>query len=191
MAAKRIQFVAVDFVRIYCPLTGTLVISTDDIPTEERLLSRSPYFRFFMYYDRQSYPAFWATDPCCLSKEQSVYQDLVISTWANAADVGRHAVGMDGDWYTKFLDKAADFLPSSAVILESSDNISPPAEDAGEDMEDPKQADVSLLASMLKQGINIDWDHCSGFVTAVAFDFQSQNKPVTLKKIKTIWDDWQ
>ena len=101
--------------RLHCPFTGGLVISADDpIEIESRLQSLSPYLRFVLFYERTSYPAFWAANPESLVDEQREFQEAVIRLWSTAADVGQHAATWDGSWYSEYLAKIEALLPASS-----------------------------------------------------------------------------
>ncbi len=170
--------------KLYCPFTGSLVISADNpLEIESRLDSLSPYLRFVLFYEDTSYPAFWAANPNELSGDEREFQELVIRHWTTAADVGQAEVTMSGDWYVDYLAKLDEVLPSSSLLLEINSRYVTQLS--------PEMAEQSL-AMIMNPKIHIDWDPSGGPGYTIAASFSTESTPERLlfKRVKTMWDDY-
>lgn len=162
--------------KLYCPLSGELVISaTDPLEIETRLDSLSPYLRFVLFYEHISYPYFWAANPTDLSEHQRKFQELVIRYWITAADVGQLTVNMDGDWYADYLAKVEEILPPSSLLLQIKSSY-----DTG--------PHPSLIDSMDPR-IDIDPNQ-TGYTIAACFVTDFPPEQLVFKRVKTMWDDY-
>jgi hypothetical protein len=177
MATKLVTFEMVDPppAKLYCPFTGGLVISADNpLEIESRLEGLSPYLRFVLFYERTSYPVFWAANPDTLDENQWAIQEAVIRHWTTAADVGQAAVTMDGDWYIEYLRKLERILPSSSLLLEIKSFYK-------------SHITESMLAN---PNLHVSWDFSAGYSTAACFMAERPPQKLVFRRVKTMWDDF-
>lgn len=161
--------------RVYCPFTGSLVISADDpIEIETRLDKLSPQLRFVLYCGRTGYPAFWAANPEALSEDQRSFQDSAIRLWSTAADVGQDVATWDGSWYSDYLEKVEAIAPNSTLLLEI--NAFPTANIPENILNDPN--------------VHISWDFSPAHTIAACFMTEHPPERLRFKRIKTMWDEF-
>jgi len=177
MGTKLVSFQMIDPppTRLYCPFTGSLVISADDpLQVESRLEGLSPHLRFVLFYERTSYPAFWAANPDMLSEEQRKIQEAVIRLWTTAAGADQATVTMDGDWYIDYLNKLEEVLPSSSFLLEINSFYQ-----------------SNIPESALKDpNLHVSWDFSAAYTIAALFIAERPPKKLAFRRVKTMWDDF-
>ena len=161
--------------KLYCPFTGNLVISAENpVEIETRLDRLSPYLRFVLFYERTSYPAFWAANPDTLDDEQRQHQEAVIRLWTTAADVGQATVTMDGGWYIEYLRKLEELLPESSLLLEINSFYA-----------------ANIPDSVLNNpNLHVSWDFSPAYTTAACFTTERAPEKVSFRRVKTMWDDF-
>jgi len=177
MATKLVRLQVVDppASKLFCPFTGSLVISADDpLEIESRLDRLSPYLRFVLFYERTSYPAFWAADPDTLDDEHRQYQEAAIRLWTTAADVGQATVTMDGDWYIEYLKRLEEILPDSSLLLEINSFYA-----------------TDIPESLLNNpNLHVSWDFSAAYTTAACFISERPPNKLIFKRVKTMWDEF-
>lgn len=179
MATKLLRLEILDppSTTLYCPFTGKLVISAENPKEiETRLSDLSPYLRFVLFYQRTSYPVFWAANPETLDEEDRQYQEAVVRLWTIAADVGQGTVTMDGDWYIEYLRKLEDVLPESSLLLEIKSFYAIDAKD--------------LESALNNPNLHISWDFSAAYVIAACFVSKRPPEKLSFRRVKTMWDDF-
>lgn len=161
--------------KLYCPFTGSLVISAEDpLEIEARLDTLSPYLRFVLFYEHSSYPAFWAANPGTLEGEHREFQETAIRVWTTAADVGQTAATLNGDWYIDYLEKLEKVLPSSSLLLLVHSGYA-----------------INIPEGVLRNpNVHIDWDFSAGYTTAACFMTERPPQNLSFRRVKTMWDDF-